>query len=100
MPLTRRRQSTQMIFHQRTTLQWMTVGQWISNHMPNKVWDEIIYPFHNSTPDLVSSPSCKIGCGSYCFVLKFDRYPSSNAVENPIIFLGDQKYLDPNIAAS
>ena len=29
-------------------LSWLTlIPAWISNHMPNKVWDEITYPFPN-----------------------------------------------------
>ena len=24
------------------------MAEWISNHMPSKMWDEIIYPFLNS----------------------------------------------------
>ena len=27
----------------------LTLTAWISKHMPNKVWDEIIYPFPNLT---------------------------------------------------
>ena len=34
-------------------LTWINLNPWISNHVPNKVWDEITYPSPNCTDSTV-----------------------------------------------
>ena len=38
-----------------------SIPEWISNHMPNKVWDEITYPFPNFNGGTVSHSCWSLG---------------------------------------